>query len=98
MHWTLLTIGSVLIMGIPYYLNDQVISVLCQLGHASFFIFCLHEPLIPIIQKLPLALVGSGNLGYTLTVFLTVGVCLSIYFLMLRICPNVLKVLNGGRV
>ena len=96
-HWSVLTIGSVFAMTIPVCLGEKTTQILDNLGKASFFLFCLHEPIIPYVRSLVCNVVGTGNWGYTLTVVAVVLVCLLTFKLMDKACPTVLAVLNGGR-
>ena len=96
-HWSVLTIGSVLVMTSTSLLGERTTIILDYLGKASFFIFCLHEPIIPYVRSVFLPLAGCGDLGYTLTVVTVVVICLAVFEIMKRFCPSVLKILNGGR-
>lgn len=96
-HWSMLTVGSVFAMTIPASLGEKTGQILDSLGKTSFFLFCLHEPLIPYIRMTVVPLAGSGDLGYTVTVIVVVTLCLMAYMLMMRLCPLALALLNGGR-
>ena len=96
-HWSVLTTGSMLVMTLTSLLGERTTIILDYLGKASFFIFCLHEPIIPYVRSIFLPLAGCGDLGYTMTVVSVVVICLAVFEIMKRICPSVLKILNGGR-
>lgn len=95
-HWTLLTIGGMVIMLLPSFLSESIINSLCMLGKTSFFIFCLHEPIIPFVRHFT-EVVGNSDLGYSLTIIVDVLVCLIVYWVMSKVSPKTLALLNGGR-
>lgn len=74
------------------------------LTSASFFIFATHGILILhdfarfiVMHILP----GEGEWWYCAELFLrpgiAIGICLMLFILLDKICPSILKVLNGGR-
>lgn len=96
-HWIVLSSGIVLMMILPSMIGEKTINRLSVLGKSSFFIFCLHEPIIPYISQFVLTYCDNGNLGYTFTILLDITICLTVYLFMRMICPGVLTILNGSR-
>lgn len=79
-------------------------NLFCSLSATVFFIYAAHEIYIinwtkGFFSRTPLADSGGGLLlSYLLIPFITLGVCLGLYFLLNRMAPRTLALLIGGRV
>lgn len=96
-HWSVLTIGGLFTMIVPAVMGGRKLGALEELGKSSFFLFCLHEPLIPYISQYVIKFAGNSNVGYTLTIIFDVIICLAAYYILRKLSPKVLAILNGGR-
>lgn len=79
-------------------------SLFVKLSGTVFFIYAVHEVYIINWTKgffSRTSLVNSGGgllISYVLIPFITLGVCLGLYFLLNRVAPNMLALMVGGRV
>lgn len=77
---------------------------LCSLSATVFFIYAAHEIYIINWTKgffSRTSLAGSGGgllLSYMLIPFITLGICLGLYYMLNKVAPKALAVLVGGRV
>ncbi|MEM8526333.1 MAG: acyltransferase [Bacteroidota bacterium] len=67
----------------------------------AFFLYVSHEPILTIIKKLGLKVLGKGSMNQLLLYFaaplLTIGICIAVGMLLKKIAPKVYGVLTGGR-
>lgn len=65
-----------------------------HLGGASFFMYCMHEPIIVCLKSLGL----FDNLGgYLVVIFITALICTITYFFLKKISPRICGFLAGNR-
>lgn len=65
-----------------------------NLGGASFFLYCMHEPVLVCLQTLD---VLHNRGGYLLAIVITVSLCTTIFYLLKRLFPKVCGILAGNR-
>lgn len=74
-------------------------TFLFNLGKKSFFIYCIH---CVLISGFAVFLVNLTPLYSEIKIFLASGLsislCLLVFYLMKRYTPNILKILNGGKI
>jgi surface polysaccharide O-acyltransferase-like enzyme len=72
-----------------------------QLFESTFFIFCLHEPILTIIKKITMQYWGQTNwqimLIYILNPFFVLIICIYTYKFLKTISPKLLIILLGNR-
>lgn len=72
-----------------------------KLANMSFYIFCVHLPIIQIIRKSFILLVGNGEIEclfiFIVTIILTLFICYLTYYILNKIMPKVLNLLVGDR-
>ena len=79
-------------------------KLLCKLSATVFFIYAAHEIYIinwtkGFFSRTPLAGSGGGLLlSYVLIPFITLGICMGLYFMLNKMAPGALALLVGGRV
>ena len=79
-------------------------NLFCKLSATVFFIYAAHEIYIinwtkGFFSRTSLADSGGGlMLSYLLIPFITLGVCLGLYYFLNRMAPNMLALLVGGRM
>ncbi|MCS2449223.1 acyltransferase [Bacteroides thetaiotaomicron] len=79
-------------------------KLFCNLSATVFFIYAAHEIYIinwtkGFFARTSLANSGGGLLlSYLLIPFITLGICLGLYYLLNRMAPKTLALLVGGRV
>ncbi|MDR0825211.1 MAG: acyltransferase [Prevotella sp.] len=72
------------------------------LANAGFFVYVTHEPWLLLIKKLSFSVFRpSSEISYILLFLIPalfiIGLSLSVYYLMNKYMPRVLKVIDGGR-
>ena len=65
-----------------------------SLGGASFFLYCMHEPVLVCLQSID---VLHNRGGYLLAIVITVSLCTTIFYLLKRLFPKVCGILAGNR-
>lgn len=65
-----------------------------NLGGASFFLYCMHEPVLVCLQSID---VLHNRGGYLLAIVITVSLCTTIFYLLKRLFPKVCGILAGNR-
>lgn len=73
-----------------------------KLAPTTFFVYAMHGLFVATLRKgLCLVFCPATNIGiigvYTVSIILTIIVCLISYYTLKRCCPRVCLVLNGGR-
>lgn len=65
-----------------------------NLGGASFFLYCMHEPVLVCLQSID---VLHNRGGYLLAIVITVSLCTTTFYLLKRLFPKVCGILAGNR-
>ena len=84
--------------------TELIFSLIIMAMLAVFFIYAAHEIYIinwtkGFFSRTSLADSGGGlMLSYLLIPFITLGVCLGLYYFLNRMAPNMLALLVGGRM
>lgn len=72
-----------------------------KFANMSFCIFCIHLPIIQIVRKSLIIIVGNGEIKslfiFIVTIISTLFICYLVYYILNKIMPRVLSLLVGGR-
>ena len=92
-HNCVLIMGMLLFFTLPIF---KINNVLAKFGGASFFMFCMHEMVIRLLQ-LNLCLPFENSLNFLILVASTIAICLFAYYLLTFCVPLFLNLLTGAR-
>lgn len=96
-----LIVGGVFFMNlVSYQLQKNVIHVCKFLTSATFFVFAAHEPLLTLIKKALFKLLVPKMEWELISIYfiiplLTISICLSVYYLLLKFTPKFASLLTG---
>ena len=81
---------------------EPIKPLLLQLSRTSFFVFCIHEPMLTIIRKITFKLIPPDSqydilLLYFLIPAVTVTLALLIFYTLLHFVPKFLGLITGDR-
>lgn len=92
-HNCVLLVGMLLFFVLPVF---KISNALAKFGGASFFMYCMHEMVIRLLE-LNLSLSFGYSINYLLVVTITVISCLLMYHVLKLFMPQVLNLLTGSR-
>lgn len=97
----LLLQGPIFFFTVSLYLIEKGMQIPQFLSQTVFFIYALHYPIILGISKILLKVLNDGEykflLGYFLSIFLTIAICLFTHKILQKVSPNLLMLISGNR-
>jgi surface polysaccharide O-acyltransferase-like enzyme len=84
--------------------NNKIYNILAYLSETVFFIYALHAIYVVnwvrgLFSRLPISNNWCGLiLSYFLIVLVCISICISIFYILRRVCPRVLSLSIGGRI
>jgi surface polysaccharide O-acyltransferase-like enzyme len=95
-------IATIWLSGIINRKMIKISKILKLLSPAAFFIFATHEPLLTVIRKLSYVIINPSNsiiviIIYFSDIFITIMLCIILYFILTKISLSFMRVICGGR-
>lgn len=90
-------IGFFVFFYATFCINEKTSNLLCKLGGASFFVYCVHEPILFAYKDLLVKTLGTNVVTFIILVIITTVLSLAIYSLLYRYVPRALNILIGSR-
>ena len=81
--------------------DSRIASIMAKLGKYSFFVYCFHEPVLNIIKKVGLGVIGASNANLIVLYLINPIVMYALTFGIAKVLqnniPKLYSVLTGGR-
>ena len=104
-HYIMVVFGCFILLKLSLFIvqNEKLYSICAALSGYSFFLFCIHAPILNIIiskywiRFFPMKNTFFSMLQYFIPSFLVIIIGTGVGILLKKICPPLFRLLNGGR-
>lgn len=90
-------IGFFVFFYVCFVVKGKISSLLCKCGGASFFVYCIHEPILFSYKNTLVSILGANVFTFVILVFVTTILSLAIYTVLNKFTPKLLHLLSGSR-